>query len=179
MQEIELFMSDADKRNRAFFPKLVPPAASACASSRRCALITFWPAGFFTSSFQRARPSDFHVLLILFLLCAHAVGCRAGRAEYQGLLNTLKRKMDENTRDTQSGIDKLQNELNNDFKQQLLVIKQETLASVDKLQKELKQETTGLKQEALALKHETLALKFELQGHIAEILQILRARPLA
>ncbi len=87
--------------------------------------------------------------------------------------------MDENTRDTQSGIDKLQNELNNDFKQQLLVIKQETLASVDKLQKELKQETTGLKQEALALKHETLALKFELQGHIAEILQILRARPLA
>ncbi len=41
VQEIELFMSEADKSNRTFFPKLVPPEASRCVILYSFALVTF------------------------------------------------------------------------------------------------------------------------------------------
>jgi hypothetical protein len=40
VQEIELFMSEADKINRTFFPKSVPPEASRRAMSYSFALVT-------------------------------------------------------------------------------------------------------------------------------------------
>ena len=40
VQEIELFMSEADKSNRTFFPKLAPPEASRCVMPYSFALVT-------------------------------------------------------------------------------------------------------------------------------------------
>jgi hypothetical protein len=40
VQEIELFMSEADKSNRTFFPKLAPPEASRCVMPYSVALVT-------------------------------------------------------------------------------------------------------------------------------------------
>jgi hypothetical protein len=41
VQEIELFMSEADKSNRTFFPTLVPPEASRCVILYSFASVTF------------------------------------------------------------------------------------------------------------------------------------------
>ena len=40
VQEIELFMSEADKSNRTFFPKLAPPEASRWVMPYSFALVT-------------------------------------------------------------------------------------------------------------------------------------------
>ena len=87
--------------------------------------------------------------------------CRAGPSEYQGLMNALKRKMDEGTSETQDSIAQMKKE----FHVQLA----ETQKDIQKdMQKEMQ-----------ALKQETQAFKQELQGQLAEIMQFLRSRPSA
>ena len=76
--------------------------------------------------------------------------CRAGPSEYQGLMNTLKRKMDDGNHD----------------------IKEHTQTGVNNIQKELKEHKQ-------ALNREMQALKQELQAQLAEVIQILRSKPSA
>ena len=96
-------------------------------------------------------------------LCSQ-LRCRAGPSEYQGLMNALKRKMDEGTSETQDSIAKTQDSISQ--------MKQEFQVQLADAQKETQKEMQALKQE-------TQALKQELQGQLAEIMQILRSRPSA
>jgi len=149
VQEIELFMSEADKSNHTFFPKSVPPEASRCVIPYSFALVTHC---------FRAQISPRHCARgrgqVLLLLCkciftlrlCSQLRCRAGPSEYQGLMNALKRKMDEGTSETQDSISQMKQE----FQVQLADAQKET-------QKEMQ----------------------KLQGQLAEIMQILRSRPSA
>ena len=149
VQEIELFMSEADKSNHTFFPKSVPPEASRCVIPYSFALVTHC---------FRAQISPRHCARgrgqVLLLLCkciftlrlCSQLRCRAGPSEYQGLMNALKRKMDEGTSETQDSISQMKKE----FQVQLADAQKET-------QKEMQ----------------------KLQGQLAEIMQILRSRPSA
>ena len=107
VQEIERFMREADKSNQTFFPKSVPPGASRCVIPYSFTL--------FIHCF-RAQISPRHCARgrgqVLLLLCkciftlrlCSLLRCRAGPSEYQGLMNALKRKMDEGTSETQDSI---------------------------------------------------------------------------
>ena len=152
VQEIELFMSEADKSNHTFFPKSVPPEASRCVIPYSFALVTHC---------FRAQISPRHCARgrgqVLLLLCkciftlrlCSQLRCRAGPSEYQGLMNALKRKMDEGTSETQDSIAKTQDSISQ--------MKQEFQVQLADAQKEMQ----------------------KLQGQLAEIMQILRSRPSA
>ena len=156
VQEIELFMSEADKINRTFFPKSVPPEASRCVIPYSFALVTHC---------FRAQISPRHCARgrgqVLLLLCkciftlrlCSQLRCRAGPSEYQGLMNALKRKMDEGTSETQDSIAKTQDSISQ--------MKQEFQVQLADAQKETQKEMQ------------------KLQGQLAEIMQILRSRPSA
>ncbi len=173
-------MNDADRNNRTFFPKLVPSKASCWEISLCFALNCF--AHTFVRRFIHVIVPEGEAkcdlfAAIVFLRCpnfaltlmpAMTLHRRAGPAEYQGLMNALKRKVEEGNQD----------------------IKEHAQAGVDNIQKELKEHKQGLNQEMQALKKETQALvreemqalKQELQGQsgqLAEIMQILRSMPSA
>ena len=178
VQEIELFMSEADKSNHTFFPKSVPPEASRCVIPYSFALVTHC---------FRAQISPRHCARgrgqVLLLLCkciftlrlCSQLRCRAGPSEYQGLMNALKRKMDEGTSETQDSIAKTQDSISQ--------MKKETQDSIAKTQDSISQ----MKQEfqvqlADAQKETQKEMQKEmqkLQGQLAEIMQILRSRPSA
>ena len=153
-------MSEADKSNHTFFPKSVPPEASRCVIPYSFALVTHC---------FRAQISPRHCARgrgqVLLLLCkciftlrlCSQLRCRAGPSEYQGLMNALKRKMDEGTSETQDSIAKTQDSISQ--------MKQEFQVQLADAQKETQKEMQALKQ--------------ELQGQLAEIMQILRSRPSA
>ena len=76
-------------------------------------------------------------------------------SEYQGLMNALKRKIDDGSRDTNSEI----NELRKEMKQETLELKQELKELLTKLTADHEKQVQ------------------ELQGQVAEMLQIIRSRP--
>ena len=149
-------MSEADKSNHTFFPKSVPPEASRCVIPYSFALVTHC---------FRAQISPRHCARgrgqVLLLLCkciftlrlCSQLRCRAGPSEYQGLMNALKRKMDEGTSETQDSIAKTQDSISQ--------MKQEFQVQLADAQKETQKEMQ------------------KLQGQLAEIMQILRSRPSA
>ena len=153
-------MSEADKSNHTFFPKSVPPEASRCVIPYSFALVTHC---------FRAQISPRHCARgrgqVLLLLCkciftlrlCSQLRCRAGPSEYQGLMNALKRKMDEGTSETKDSISQM---------------KKETQDSIAQMKKEFHVQLSDAQKE-------TQALKQELQGQLAEIMQILRSRPSA
>jgi len=167
VQEIELFMSEADKSNHTFFPKSVPPEASRCVIPYSFALVTHC---------FRAQISPRHCARgrgqVLLLLCkciftlrlCSQLRCRAGPSEYQGLMNALKRKMDEGTSETKDGIAKTQDSI------------AKTQDSIAQMKKEFHVQLSDAQKET---QKEMQALKQELQGQLAEIMQILRSRPSA
>lgn len=142
-------MSEADKINRTFFPKSVPPDASRCMISYSFALVTrCFRAQISPRHCARGRGQVLLLLckcLFTLRLCSR-LRCRAGPSEYQGLMNALKRKMDEGTSETQDSIAQMKKEFAD-------------------TQKETQKEMQALKQ--------------ELQGQLAEIMQLLRSRPSA
>ena len=178
VQEIELFMSEADKSNHTFFPKSVPPEASRCVIPYSFALVTHC---------FRAQISPRHCARgrgqVLLLLCkciftlrlCSQLRCRAGPSEYQGLMNALKRKMDEGTSETQDSIAKTQDSISQ--------MKKETQDSIAKTQDSISQMKQEFQVQLADAQKETQkemqALKQELQGQLAEIMQILRSRPSA
>ena len=175
-------MSEADKSNHTFFPKSVPPEASRCVIPYSFALVTHC---------FRAQISPRHCARgrgqVLLLLCkciftlrlCSQLRCRAGPSEYQGLMNALKRKMDEGTSETQDSIAKTQDSISQ--------MKKETQDSIAKTQdsiSQMKQEfqvqlADAQKETQKEMQKEMQALKQELQGQLAEIMQILRSRPSA
>ena len=175
VQEIELFMSEADKSNHTFFPKSVPPEASRCVIPYSFALVTHC---------FRAQISPRHCARgrgqVLLLLCkciftlrlCSQLRCRAGPSEYQGLMNALKRKMDEGTSETQDSIAKTQDSISQ--------MKKETQDSIAQMKKEFHEQLADKISDAQKeMPKEMQALKQELQGQLAEIMQILRSRPSA
>jgi len=170
VQEIELFMSEADKSNHTFFPKSVPPEASRCVIPYSFALVTHC---------FRAQISPRHCARgrgqVLLLLCkciftlrlCSQLRCRAGPSEYQGLMNALKRKMDEGTSETQDSIAKTQDSISQ--------MKKETQDSIAKTQDSISQ----MKQEFQVQLADAQKEMQKLQGQLAEIMQILRSRPSA
>ncbi len=163
VQEIELFMHEADKSNRTFFPK------SVLSISQRFALFTLSRADFSTSLFQRAKPSATSFLQILFYVALLLMAaCRAGPSEYQGPMNALKRKMDDGNQ--------LLNQEMQAHKQETQALRKET-KKMDDGNQLLNQEMQALKQETQALRKETQALKQELQGQLAEVIEMLRSKP--
>jgi len=163
VQEIELFMSEADKSNHTFFPKSVPPEASRCVIPYSFALVTHC---------FRAQISPRHCARgrgqVLLLLCkciftlrlCSQLRCRAGPSEYQGLMNALKRKMDEGTSETQDSIAKTQDSISQ--------MKKETQDSISQMKQEFQVQLADAQKEMQ-----------KLQGQLAEIMQILRSRPSA
>ena len=171
-------MSEADKSNHTFFPKSVPPEASRCVIPYSFALVTHC---------FRAQISPRHCARgrgqVLLLLCkciftlrlCSQLRCRAGPSEYQGLMNALKRKMDEGTSETQDSIAKTQDSISQ--------MKKETQDSIAKTQDSISQMKQEFQVQLADAQKETQkemqALKQELQGQLAEIMQILRSRPSA
>ena len=92
-------------------------------------------------------------------LCSQ-LRCRAGPSEYQGLMNALKRKMDEGTSETQDSIAKTQDSIAK-TQDSISQMKQEFQVQLADAQKETQKEMQ------------------KLQGQLAEIMQILRSRPSA
>jgi hypothetical protein len=171
VQEIELFMSEADKSNHTFFPKSVPPEASRCVIPYSFALVTHC---------FRAQISPRHCARgrgqVLLLLCkciftlrlCSQLRCRAGPSEYQGLMNALKRKMDEGTSETQDSISQMKKETQDSIaktQDSISQMKQEFQVQLADAQKETQKEMQKEMQ--------------KLQGQLAEIMQILRSRPSA
>ena len=111
-------------------------------------------------------------------LCSR-LRCRAGPSEYQGLMNALKRKMDEGTSETKDGIAKTQDSISQ--------MKKETQDSIAQMKKEFHVQladkiSDAQKETQKEMQKEMQALKQELQvsqGQLAEIMQILRSRPSA
>ena len=101
--------------------------------------------------------------------------CRAGPSEYQGLMNALKRKMDDGNQ--------LLNQEMQAHKQETQALRKQTKKIDDGNQllnqelQALKQETQALRKETQALTQETQALKQELQGQLAEVIEMLRSKP--
>jgi hypothetical protein len=174
VQEIELFMSEADKSNHTFFPKSVPPEASRCVIPYSFALVTHC---------FRAQISPRHCARgrgqVLLLLCkciftlrlCSQLRCRAGPSEYQGLMNALKRKMDEGTSETQDSIAKTQDSISQ--------MKKETQDSIAKTQDSISQMKQEFQVQLADAQKETQKEMQKLQGQLAEIMQILRSRPSA
>ena len=170
VQEIELFMSEADKSNHTFFPKSVPPEASRCVIPYSFALVTHC---------FRAQISPRHCARgrgqVLLLLCkciftlrlCSQLRCRAGPSEYQGLMNALKRKMDEGTSETQDSIAKTQDSI------------AKTQDSIAKTQDSISQMKQEFQVQLADAQKETQKEMQKLQGQLAEIMQILRSRPSA
>ena len=167
VQEIELFMSEADKSNHTFFPKSVPPEASRCVIPYSFALVTHC---------FRAQISPRHCARgrgqVLLLLCkciftlrlCSRLRCRAGPSEYQGLMNALKRKMDEGTSETQDSIAKTQDSI------------AKTQDSISQMKKEFQVQLADAQKETQKEMQKEMQ---KLQGQLAEIMQILRSRPSA
>ena len=184
VQEIELFMSEADKSNHTFFPKSVPPEASRCVIPYSFALVTHC---------FRAQISPRHCARgrgqVLLLLCkciftlrlCSQLRCRAGPSEYQGLMNALKRKMDEGTSETQDSIAKTQDSIAKTqdsiakTQDSISQMKKETQDSIAKTQDSISQ----MKQEFQVQLADAQKEMQKLQGQLAEITQILRSRPSA
>ena len=108
--------------------------------------------------------------------------CRAGPSEYQGLMNALKRKMDDGNQLLNQEMQAHKQETqalrketkkiddgNQLLNQEMQALKQETQA--------LRKETQALTQETQALRNETQALKQELSGQLAEVIEMLRSKP--
>ena len=112
-------------------------------------------ADMFTSLFQRAKSSSFSCAISAAFTSHHDGCCRDGPSEYQGLMNALKRKIDDGSRDTNSEI----NELRKEMKQETLELKQELKELLTKLTADHEKQVQ------------------ELQGQVAEMLQIIRSRP--
>jgi len=92
---------------------------------------------------------------------------KAGPSEYQGLMNALKRKMDEGTSETQDSIAKTQDSISQ--------MKKETQDSIAKTQDSISQ----MKKEFQVQLADAQKEMQKLQGQLAEIMQILRSRPSA
>ena len=182
-------MSEADKINRTFFPKSVPPEALCCAMSYSFALVTrCFRAQISARHCARGRGQVLLLLckcLFMLRLCSR-LRCRAGPSEYQGLMNALKRKMDEGTSETQDSIAQMKKETQDSISKtqdsisktqdSIAQMKKEFHAQLADTQKETQKEIQKeIQKEMQELKLETQAL----QGQLAEIMQLLRSRPSA
>ena len=142
-------MTSSEKENPAFFPKSVAFFEShhgiffAC--SPLCEQISSCHCSSWRIQVRFARCAKRRV----FNRCALTPMCRAHHgSEYSGLMNEIKRKIQESTHDTTQNIDKLHREIQQKHEQ-----------------------------DVAALASEIQILKREMNSQLAEILQVLRSKP--